>query len=265
MTGQLNNYYNPNATLTRAETATALYRFYCVTTLFRSGTIEPPVPSYTQAAINTGNAEHGAMSETDYYYHLYRLTANKLAAKSCANAFSSSIDVASTYLNYFLDIITYSPTSYPVKRMLESGNKTEPQYAELKNDLDNLMVAAECYGTTSQSKTFSQRQEDSFGLSSSGKNWYLSLGTYRYFTNVSVRQTSANTYSATVTYKIKDYYDWDKNSDYDLGGVTANILWELNYAGIAKNYSHSGTATITINWTSGARFSNGSNITISIA
>lgn len=42
LTGQLNNYYNPNATLTRAETATALYRFYCVTTLFRSGTIEPP-------------------------------------------------------------------------------------------------------------------------------------------------------------------------------------------------------------------------------
>lgn len=130
--------------------------------------------------------------------------------------------------------------------------------------MDDVITATECYGTTSSAKTLPRSNEESFGLSQSGSNWHWSLGIYRYFTRINVRQTSNTTYSATITYKIKDYYDWNQNGNESFGGIAANTLWELNYAGRAKNYSHSCLATITLNWSAGQRLQNNSNIAISI-
>lgn len=112
LNGQNGNCFYPEGTLTKAQTATALWKYYCSTALFRSGLFDAPVPIWVKNAIEKGNKEYGAMSDFEKIAKSSVLTDEWIAAKAAAIAFSALTPVASTYLINFLDMINFVPTDY---------------------------------------------------------------------------------------------------------------------------------------------------------
>ena len=56
----------------------------------------------------------------------------------------------------------------------------------------------------------------------------------------------------TTTYNLNDYYDWNKNdTDKMFGMVTQQELWQLHYAGIARNFNQEATYVRILEWNTG--------------
>ena len=108
---------------------------------------------------------------------------------------------------------------------------------------------------------------------------YYALGTYHTMADLSNVQRSGDTLSATVTFRIVDYYDWAKDvtepefTDYiaklddtyrtllgeimdmtTLEGFCQADLAQLHYAGFAQNYLAHGTIVYNVTWTAGQGF-----------
>lgn len=90
----------------------------------------------------------------------------------------------------------------------------------------------------------------------SDKNWAYSLGYYRFYISCYVTQTGSNQYSIEDgKYFVRDYYDWDPNSKENILDLAVSSLWELHYAGEAKNYNVTGALTFSMkNWQGGSHY-----------
>lgn len=148
-------YFSPTNSLTRAEAATAMFKFYLITTLFKSGSSTTPVPSGTQDAINKGEAKYGDMPYIAKLMANERLNIFWLAAKAGAGlARERGLDVAADQLVHFLDNTGKTYTNYPVARMI-GENKYNPHSEYFVSYMNKIKTAAECYATPGKSIAFS--------------------------------------------------------------------------------------------------------------
>jgi len=254
MTGTSSTTFSPEGNVTRSQASTMLVKFYAIAEYFCSGTTQTPVPAATQSSINAGNAEYNAMPMSEkivladtlmYYYN---------GAKAGAAIAKEKYPVASEWLSYYLSNTGTNRTAFPVSSMLTAGMDTsnyEPQARHFELVYGDLVrVAAECYSISGKTVNFTMRKEGGFDAKQSGchNNWKLSLGYYRYWGTASVTQSSETTYTLSQSYSIRDYYDWDKNADYDFSSLVNSVfsvavpeLWRLNYAGMARNFNTSGS------------------------
>lgn len=108
---------------------------------------------------------------------------------------------------------------------------------------------------------------------------YYALGTYHTMADLSNVQRNGDTLSATVTFRIVDYYDWaedvvtpeftsylEKLDDnyrmlvgemvdmQTLEGFCQADLAQLHYAGFAQNFLAHGTVVYNVTWTAGQSF-----------
>ena len=89
------------------------------------------------------------------------------------------------------------------------------------------------------------------------QNWQYSLGSY--FDDVDVKNLTVTTvdgvktYSATITYIVTDFYNWDTNDYNEFKGIISpHDLHELHKAGKAKEFMSYGEITYAgITWTEG--------------
>ena len=189
-----------------------------------------------------------------------------LWAMACTAAEGAKIvagqDIAADCLLHFLDNTGTERTNFPVKRMLDEGGTNSKQYTDMKDELNRLMSSAEILAMDNSSVSFVRKEENPNGGSPDGFNWKNSLGGYRIATKCTVNKRG-NTYGATVTYIIRDYYDW-KNDVVDLSlfGIAADVLDSFHRHGWARNYHNSGRATITLSWTHGQRIGSGASYNI---
>lgn len=82
-------------------------------------------------------------------------------------------------------------------------------------------------------------------------NWFLAYGKTRIALVCRVEYVG-NTTKMTMTYTMKDYYDWNQESYKKLFFIiTQHELWLLNYAGMAKNFHQYGSFNRVMEWTTG--------------
>ena len=116
-------------------------------------------------------------------------------------------------------------------------------------------------------------------LKSTDGTIYFALGTYHTMADLSNVQRTGDTFSATVTFRIVDYYDWaedgvtpeftgylEKLDDSyrtllsemidmpTLEGFCQADLAQLHYAGLAQNFLAHGTIVYNVTWTAGQNF-----------
>ena len=116
-------------------------------------------------------------------------------------------------------------------------------------------------------------------LKSTDGTVYFALGTYHTMADLSNVQRTGDTLSATVTFRIVDYYDWaedcltpeftgylEKLDDSyrvllsemvdmpTLEGFCQADLAQLHYAGLAQNFLAHGTIVYNVTWTAGQNF-----------
>lgn len=83
-------------------------------------------------------------------------------------------------------------------------------------------------------------------------NWHFAYGYTRIATTCNVEYVNGKT-RLTITYTMKDYYDWNEN-DYDLmlNTITQHELWLLHYSGLARNFHQDGSYVRVLEWTTGS-------------
>jgi hypothetical protein len=116
-------------------------------------------------------------------------------------------------------------------------------------------------------------------LKSTDGTIYFALGTYHTMADLSNVQRTGDTFSATVTFRIVDYYDWAENETTPeftgyleklddsyrtllgemvdmptLEGFCQADLAQLHYAGLAQNFLAHGTIVYNVTWTAGQNF-----------
>ncbi len=95
-------------------------------------------------------------------------------------------------------------------------------------------------------------------------DWHYALGSY--FTSINVQNltVNGNIYTATINYKVTDFYNWDFSDDNPvfsgfLGTLTNNIspkdLHELHRAGKAQEFLSHGEVSYTVSWVKGSSVS----------
>ena len=69
--------------------------------------------------------------------------------------------------------------------------------------------------------------------------------------------------SGDVTYRIVDFYNWDKNIGQESGTpISQRDLWELHLGGYAKDFLVEGTSNLMITWESGQRWNTGATFEV---
>ena len=81
-------------------------------------------------------------------------------------------------------------------------------------------------------------------------DWWFSIGDAD--ASMTIHCTKiGNTYYATITYHLLDYYDWQKGSILRGGLVSDGEMYDLHVAGMAKEFKSIGTYTKNISWKKG--------------
>lgn len=116
-------------------------------------------------------------------------------------------------------------------------------------------------------------------LSSTDGPIYFALGSYYTMADLSNVQRTGDRFTATLTFRIVDFYSWDEsNTEPDFTTYLKKLddsyrallnemvdmptlesfcpadMAQLHYAGFAQNFLAHGTATYTISWTAGQTF-----------
>lgn len=70
-------------------------------------------------------------------------------------------------------------------------------------------------------------------------------------------------YKLNVILEIEDYYDWEKGNFYEkLENSAINSLYDMNKAGLARNYTNYGKLNYEVQWLKGQRMEDGSVVII---
>ena len=120
------------------------------------------------------------------------------------------------------------------------------------NDITEAMRAVEALSPNGEAVEIC-RKEENIHHNLSG-DWKLSVGSY--FTSIKIDRVGkiGNMYTATITYSVIDYYNWDSNDteEVPLIGVSPAELHQLHVAGRAKEFLTYGERTYVISWVIGA-------------
>lgn len=139
---------------------------------------------------------------------------------------------------------------------------------------ENLVADGQTVAQISQTEPMTFKS-----LKSQDGTVYYALGGYYGIADMTNVKRTGNTIMATVTFRIVDYYDWDKSvttpefSEYlaklndtyrtllgelidipTLEGFCQADMAQLHYAGYAQNFMAHGTVTYNVTWTVGQTF-----------
>lgn len=126
------------------------------------------------------------------------------------------------------------------------------------SDINKALRACEVLAREGESITVWQVEESIFHNLSG--DWKYALGSY--FSSIEVQDLTCDgtTYTATLIYKVTDFYNWDENDDnavftgtvgYIVGDVSPKDLHQLHRAGMAKEFLSYGEISYEISWTKG--------------
>lgn len=81
-------------------------------------------------------------------------------------------------------------------------------------------------------------------------DWWYSIGDADASATIHCTK-NGNRYTATITYYLLDYYDWQEGSPLRGGLVTDGEMYDLHVAGWAQEYKSIGTYTREVSWQKG--------------
>ncbi len=120
------------------------------------------------------------------------------------------------------------------------------------NDITEAMRAIEALSPDGDAVVI-YRKEENIHHNLTG-DWKFSVGSY--FTGIKVERVGkiGDIYTATITYSVIDYYNWDSNDteEVPLVGVSPAELHQLHKAGRAQEFLTYGEKTYIISWVVGA-------------
>ena len=123
--------------------------------------------------------------------------------------------------------------------------------------VNQALRAAEALAREGQSVSIYQQMEivNHFGGT---EDWYLAVGSYftcieMHNVTVTVNADGTKTYSAQLTYKVADYYNWNENSwsTIPIVDVSQRDLHQLHRTKQAKEFESTGSKTYSLTWTEG--------------
>lgn len=180
---------------------------------------------------------------------------------------------ASLALGHFIDKNNFGKTL-----TFNNTNQIFDLYSDMKNmyvkSINRNLRAAEHFTQDVETADFAMNEYIGAGISMGPNidrvNWFMALGGFVFGTKGTVVRTG-NSYMMDLTYEIKDYYDWagpeedprlfplyidiqtvgDKQQILVTEYVNEVDLYNLHYAGFAKNFLTSGSFTINLTWTKG--------------
>ena len=178
----------------------------------------------------------------------FESTANSLSLGSLLLSFPNS----SNFMTHYL-----SGTGENFTLNLDAFFKNEIALANRNDDINNVLTACEAIASLDSTISFYQTTQ-SLHHNLEG-DWKYCLGSY--FTSIKVENLTITYnaygekfYSATITYIVKDFYNWNEN---DHGKVFSLIspheLHQLHKAGMAKEFLTYGEKTYTLKWADGIR------------
>jgi len=125
--------------------------------------------------------------------------------------------------------------------------------------INNALRAAEALAREGEVFTINQLTEGHpYQNQLATQNWQYALGSY--FDDVdienltvTVAEDGTKTYSATITYIVTDFYNWDTNDTYKFKQIVSpHELHELHKAGLAREFLTYGEITYAnVTWTQG--------------
>lgn len=268
-----NNKFNPTNPLTRAQVATVLCKIYALKR-FGEGIFVTTMDSAAKANKEAFMNKHGKMPEWQLSGMYTYLSSMYSAACKGASLKSQDWPNASKLLTHYLGVSGKKYTSFPVKPVLNSLKDYDSETAKTDYNylINDIILAAQCYGP---GKTFSLSNEGSFKTDYMARDIFCSLGSTRIATQTTSITKSGTRYTAKVKIYLKDFYDWadstspadykierDKIAQY-LIQEASNVLYELNYAGMAKGFDNENYVTATITWTDGQYYGKGASLSLS--
>lgn len=86
-------------------------------------------------------------------------------------------------------------------------------------------------------------------------DWHYAVGSY--FSHVEVKnlRVDGSVYSATIVYKVTDFYNWDVTDDnnvFKFVDLSPKDLYQLHCQGMAQEFLSQGEASYTISWVKGS-------------
>lgn len=238
--------YSAGQTISMPLNSISLYAKWTAMTTYGNysiGTATTPYSNNMNTAMQNSNLEYNAMSTLDRLYlqgHLAntRMTAELLVAVGGGLfGYSDAANLMSYYLGN-----TGSTRTISFQRM-----NTEWAYATTfkTSSINEAVTAAKALSILGETRSFYRTSEKNHTSAPTFElhNWYLAIGSYSIYATGTVRKNSSTSYSITITYGIRDFYDWSKSTSSYMG-IIQRDLWELHNAGIAKQFEVKGTETV---------------------
>lgn len=220
----------------------------------------------TQEQINEGEREYNEMPYEDRMNNKDKLT-NTYNLLSALCLVGSVLPHAGPALNQYKNN-TGTPirhgnassmvtSSDSLRAEIEKIDAAAKQVAkEIKNDNPNISsfkfaLKEESGAKLNEVNTMEKGLEElivDFANSIDTLDWYLAFG----YTRIGVvynANVSGNSINITAEYTMNDYYDWDKDSTAKMFKlVTQQELWQLHYAGMARNFKQSAMCLKDMTW-----------------
>ena len=162
---------------------------------------------------------------------------------------------AASFINHFLDN-SGEDYLYDAETVIKGTNSGKNNYIQNINDVIKLCESTVIDELWFISKPSIQLQGTDFsttgciGETSIAIDWWYSIGDADASMTIYCTR-SGNTYHATITYYLLDYYDWEKGSTLRGGLVSDGDMYELHVAGMAQEFKSIGTYTKDISWKKG--------------
>lgn len=257
-------YFLPNSNMTLYAKWVPIETWgnYKVTTLSSS---QASVPSVSESEIQKAEDEYNT---ADFLYKTLsneRTTATKLAAYALfavGGGLAGYTDAANC-LKHYLDNTGSTYKDIDFKALLKT-NTTYNQYVRMREELNEMLSAAEALTQPSVSRKIYEIEQRTDERAVEGKNWLYAIGHYRTwsFLNLEDTRDSSSKYSGTLTYHLEDYYNWDPNGTGYFMGIAITALWELHYTGYARNFHIKSSTPISVSWSTGQRMGGGASVVV---
>lgn len=222
---------------------------------YSNGVFTTPENSQAILDVNTSNNTYNTIPWNIAYEGYY--TAAMATAQG--GQMASYVDAANL-LRYFLMNTGTSRTIDFARMNLQNIQAN----INMVKDMNDAITVAEYYLNNTSSKSFTTDNERVYSTLYNGNkfdNWYLAIGGYRTWYSCNASK-SGNTITMTMTYNMRDFYDWNANGTAEIGLVSQGQMNTLHRAGMAKDYKVTGQMQMRIVWNIGQSIGNGATWTI---
>ena len=235
--------------------------------IFTKNKVETTIPSTTLNAISTGEAEYLSRDLVEIYENMNRLEDIQTRLALLCDVGVILEDAHACLLNYYNCTGNYIHHADGY-RMVYAATELLSKIDQIENE---AITVAEQMKNNETQFNFALSTEDGLQLdggyniygrpfneaiyeyisSLEQLNWFMAFGYTRIAMSSNVEIIGDKT-RMTLTYTMKDYYDWNKNDTRSLFSIiTQQELWELHYSGLAKNFSQDASYVRVLEWPNG--------------